>query len=62
MATGPHLHYEFRFKGVQRDPLKVAMPTANPVSPRQMSAFYEYTKSPMARLDALRGTSLAFLD
>lgn len=62
MATGPHLHYEFRFKGVQRDPLKVAMPTANPVSPRQMSAFYEYTKSSMARLDALRGTSLAFLD
>ena len=62
MATGPHLHYEFRYKGVQRDPLKVAMPTANPVSPRQIAAFYEYTKSSMARLDALRGTSLAFLD
>lgn len=62
MATGPHLHYEFRFKNVQRDPLKVAMPTADPVPPKHMAGFYEYTKSSMARLDMLRGTSLAFLD
>jgi hypothetical protein len=38
------------------------MPAANPVSPKHLPAFYEYTKSSMARLDMLRGTSLAFLD
>lgn len=62
LASGPHLHYEFRLGGVQRDPLKVAMPSARPVDPTRMAAFYEYTKSSMARLDMLRGTSLAFLD
>jgi murein DD-endopeptidase MepM/ murein hydrolase activator NlpD len=30
-ATGPHLHYEFRVANVQRDPLAVALPTAEPL-------------------------------
>jgi len=31
-ATGPHLHYEFRVAGMFKDPLRVALPKADPVS------------------------------
>lgn len=30
-ATGPHLHYEFRIAGIYQDPLKVALPKAQPL-------------------------------
>lgn len=62
LATGPHLHYEFRMGGVQRDPLKVALPAAEPVSPRQAPAFEATAKPLVTRLDLLRQTNLARLD
>lgn len=30
-ATGPHLHYEFKIAGVHQDPMRVALPKAEPV-------------------------------
>lgn len=62
LATGPHLHYEFRISGVQRDPLRVAMPAAIPITARNMAIFLENTRSLIVRLDMLRDTNLAFLD
>lgn len=62
MATGPHLHYEFRVSGVQRDPLRVAMPAAIPITARNMTAFHENTRPLIVRVDMLRDNSLAFLD
>ena len=32
-ATGPHLHYEFRAGGEQRNPLTVALPSGEPLRP-----------------------------
>ena len=38
-ATGPHLHYEFRIAGVFQDPLRVALPKADPVPARLRAQF-----------------------
>jgi len=62
LASGPHLHYEFKQSGVQRDPLKVALPDGKPVSEAQMDAFTEKTGELFARLNTLRDTRIAKLD
>ena len=38
-ATGPHLHYEFKIGGVHQDPLRVALPKADPVPPQLRERF-----------------------
>ena len=62
LASGPHLHYEFRIDGVQRDPLRVALPDTMPIPVSQRAAFQEATRSLTDRLSLLRNTNLAKLD
>ena len=62
LATGPHLHYEFKIDGMQRDPLRVALPDAAPISAAQKTAFLEGTRELNERLAMLRNTRLAKLD
>ena len=62
LASGPHLHYEFKINGQQRDPLRVALPDAAPIARAQMDAFLEASSSLIARLDLLHGINLANLD
>lgn len=62
LATGPHLHYEFKIDGTQRDPLRVALPDATPISAAQKAAFLESTRELNERLAMLHNTKLAKLD
>jgi murein DD-endopeptidase MepM/ murein hydrolase activator NlpD len=54
MATGPHLHYEFRTNNVHQDPLRVAMPPAPPLAPRYRTAFDESARPMAGHLALLR--------
>ncbi len=62
LATGPHLHYEFRVNGRQVDALRIALPDAKPIDSSYLAAFQPVAKDLVARLDMLRNTNLAKLD
>lgn len=53
LATGPHLHYEFRVDDVHRDPLRVALPNAAPIDERHMPQFLANAKPLLAKLDVM---------
>jgi murein DD-endopeptidase MepM/ murein hydrolase activator NlpD len=58
-ATGPHLHYEFKIAGIHQDPLRVALPKADPVPPRLQPQFQQVAAQARSTIERVSAGSSA---
>ena len=58
LATGPHLHYEYRVRGVHKNPQTVPLPDADPIPGAERERFLTATADLMNTLDLPLGPVL----
>lgn len=62
LASGPHLHYEFRVNNQHKDPLKIALPKTVSLKASDIAAFNKQSQPLLSQLALLRNIMVAAIN